>query len=93
MPTDSTCNCGGQMMEGFIPDFSYVATWVAVWMPGEPSLQKGWLEKFRTGFHGVHTDSSAVRMVEALRCDRCGLLQLYSRKPVPEGATLVTSLE
>jgi hypothetical protein len=73
------------MHPGFIPDFGTFATWMAVWMPGEPKFEKTVWEAFRTG-GGVATDRSAARMIEAHCCAKCGMVQLYARKPVPAGA-------
>lgn len=74
------------MVAGFIPDFGTLATWVSVWMPGEPKFDKSVWDTFRTG-GGVSTQSDAAKMIEAHCCDKCGQLALYAIKPVPRGAS------
>jgi hypothetical protein len=71
---------------GFIPDFGLLATWVSVWLPGEPSMHKSTLDKFKTG-GGVATEVGDAKMVEAMRCNDCGMVQLFARKPAPVGAS------
>ena len=79
------CSCGGAYEHGFIPDFGWRATWTAVWMPGEPSLQKGLMDRLRTGA-GISSVGDA-KMIEAERCHDCGNIQLFARKAAPAGAT------
>ena len=74
------CSCGGETQIGFIPDFGTMATWTAVWYPGEPSTQKGAMERLRTGA-GVATERGTGLMLEAHRCTICGLVQIYAHKP------------
>ncbi len=81
------CSCGGSLEEGFIPDFGMFATWVSVWFPGEPSTLKGVLDRIKTGA-GIATESKDAKMVEALRCQTCGKLDLYARMPPPFGAAV-----
>lgn len=80
------CSCGGETTSGFIPDFGTLATWAAIWVPGTPDTNKPALERLRTG-GGVSVDGQSALMVEAQRCNTCGLLQLFARQPAPHGAT------
>ncbi|MEW6280701.1 MAG: hypothetical protein AB1758_18895 [Candidatus Eremiobacterota bacterium] len=78
------CTCGGEMAAGFIPDFGHFATWVGCWLPGTPDTNKSMLDRMKTGA-GVALDMKEARMLEAHRCDNCGMVQLYARQPVPTG--------
>lgn len=80
------CSCGGETQPGFIPDFGTMATWSAVWCPGEPSTEKGALERLRTGA-GVATEAGTGLMLEAHRCTECGAVQLFALKAPPQGTT------
>ncbi len=78
------------MTLGFIPDFGMFATWTTVWLPGEATTQKSVLDRLRTGA-GVSTEVGEARMLEAHRCESCGLLQLFALKAAPVGATPVVT--
>lgn len=80
----SKCQCGGETEAGFIPDFGMFAVWTAIWLPGEPNLDKGVWDRFRTGA-GIGTEVPGARMLEAHRCRKCGLLQIYALQKPPEG--------
>lgn len=82
-----TCGCGGKLVPGFIPDFGMMATWVSIWLPGEPKFDKTVWDRFRTGA-GVATNSDAAKMIEAHRCETCGQLALFAVKAVPQGGTV-----
>lgn len=80
------CSCGDAMEAGFIPDFGVFATWVGIWMPGEPDQHKNLKQKITTG-GGVVTDLAQARQIEAYRCQSCGRLELYARKHPEVGAS------
>lgn len=80
------CNCGGEMVQGFIPDFGSLAAWATVWLPGNPNLKKSFLERVKSG-GGVSVDSSEALALEAHRCDQCGMVQLYANSPVAVGTS------
>lgn len=80
------CPCGGEMQQGFIPDFGTAATWTAIWVPGQPDLRKSVRERIQTGA-GVSVDRASALMLEAYRCEECGLIQLYARRQAPAGAS------
>ena len=87
-----TCNCGGDMERGFIPDFGMLATWASVWIPGQPDTNKSWLERVKTG-GGVSLESAQALALEAHRCADCGVVQLYALKPVPAGVAPVPGIQ
>lgn len=80
------CPCGGELTEGFIPDFGLLAVWTSCWVPGSPDTNKSWLDRLKTG-GGVQMAGANALMVEAWRCQSCGLLQLYANRPAPEGTS------
>ena len=79
------CNCGGEMTQGFVPDFGHMATWAAVWVPGQPEFKKSFLERMKSGA-GVAVDSTEAMALEAHRCNQCGLIQLYANSPAVSGS-------
>jgi hypothetical protein len=77
------CSCGGELEQGFVPDFSAAAVWSMVWVAGEPSPDKSFWEAFRTG-PGLRVENLDARVIEAHRCTSCGRLELYAnRRPDP----------
>lgn len=80
------CNCGGDMVLGFIPDFGSLAAWATVWVPGSPSLKKSFLERMKSG-GGVSVDGTEALALEAHRCDQCGQVQLFANSPAVVGTS------
>lgn len=79
--------CQGELEPGFLPDFGTAATWVAIWVSGEPGMRKSVWERLRTGA-GVGVDQAEdVKMVDAHRCKSCGHLELYATRTPDEGTT------
>jgi len=80
------CNCGGELEQGFIPDFGSLAAWATVWVPGNPNLKKSFLERVKSG-GGVSVDGSEALALEAHRCNQCGMVQLFANSPVVVGTS------
>lgn len=78
------CSCGGEMVQGFIPDFGSLAAWATIWVPGNPNLAKSFLERMKQG-GGVSVDKDEALALEAHRCSQCGQVQLYANSPVVVG--------
>lgn len=80
--------CGLWGLEpGFLPDVGAAQTWIAVWVPGQPSSAKSVWERMRSG-GGVNLDGVGAKAVEAYRCPECGHLQLYATRSPGEGESL-----
>ncbi len=80
------CSCGGELVQGFIPDFGSLAAWATIWVPGHPSLAKSFLERMKQG-GGVSVDKDEALALEAHRCSQCGQVQLYANAPVMVGTS------
>jgi uncharacterized OB-fold protein len=78
--------CGVELEPGFVPDFGSLATWVAVWVPGEPSASKSAWERAKTGA-GVSLGGADAKAIDAHRCPRCGRLELYATRAPAFGST------
>jgi ribosomal protein S27AE len=63
-------NCGGTFHEGFLFDHTHSGAAAGVWQADAP--QKSFWTGIRAEKHKQHP-------IKALRCDRCGLLQLFAR--------------
>jgi hypothetical protein len=61
--------CDGEMVQGFIPDFSYGGSTVSSWHAGAPkeSLWKGTKVNYPDGIP-----------IGAFRCSNCGFLEFYA---------------
>jgi hypothetical protein len=68
--------CGGDMQVGFIPDMAYGAVLMLSWVEGKP--KKSFWTKIQNDFA-----SRKNHYVTAYRCDRCGLLKLYTEADLP----------
>ena len=79
--------CGGALEDGFIPDVGTAQTWVACWVAGAPTTDKGVWERFRTG-GGVSMEGVEAKAIEARRCVECGHLELFATRPPTKGTTL-----
>jgi hypothetical protein len=79
--------CGGALEDGFIPDIGHAVTWVAVWIAGEPSIDKGFWERLRSGA-GVSLDDVDAKAIVAKRCRECGHLELYANHKPEQGMSL-----
>lgn len=80
------CHCGGTMTEGFIPDHADMgATWVSVFVGGQPKSRESFWQKFRKG-HGVAPwEEDDVWALTAQRCESCGRVELFAKeRPDPE---------
>jgi hypothetical protein len=80
--------CGGDLEDGFIPDFGTAQTWVAVWVSGAPDVQKTFWERLRSG-GGVRVDGMEAKAIDAKRCVACGHLELYATRSPEPGSTLL----
>jgi hypothetical protein len=66
--------CGGAMILGVIPDFSYTRVEQLVWIKGLPKFN----------FVGAFTVSrKSKHYIDAYRCERCGFLKLYANPSMP----------
>lgn len=79
--------CGGALEDGFLPDTGTAQTWVAVWIAGAPSANKGFWERLRSG-GGVSLDGVDAKAIDAHRCVSCGHLELYATRTPEPGSTL-----
>ncbi len=61
--------CNGQMVQGFVPDYSQSAALVAAWHLGQP--QKSFWTKTKVS----HSEGLPIG---AFRCQRCGYLEFYA---------------
>jgi hypothetical protein len=61
--------CQGKMLRGYIPDFSYGASFVSSWHEGEPQ------KSFWRGTTASHKKGLPIR---AFRCAGCGYLEFYA---------------
>ena len=67
----STCpKCRGQMIQGFIVDYTYGGRFVAQWAEGQP-LKSLWL--------GTKLTEEELMPVGAYRCMGCGFLEFFAR--------------
>jgi Domain of unknown function (DUF6487) len=64
--------CSEAMVEGYLPDHGHgVTTYVEVWVQGEPIL---------TLLGNADIDSAPKYFINAYRCPKCGIIQLYGTK-------------
>ena len=61
--------CQGQMIQGFVPDYTEGATLVGGWHKGQPN------KSFWTGTKAPLRDGMPIG---AFRCQKCGFLEFYS---------------
>ena len=61
--------CGGEMIQGFVPDFSHGAIFVGAWHAGQP--KKSFWTKTKN-------PSPGGLPIGAFRCQKCGFLEFYS---------------
>jgi len=80
------CACGGEMVQGFIPDFGQLAVWTSVWVAGKPDLKKSFFDRIKSG-GGISLEDAEALTLEAHRCNDCGLVQLYANSPVVVGTS------
>jgi C4-type Zn-finger protein len=68
--TNSKCpKCNGEMVQGFVPDYSHSAALVGRWLEGHP--QKSFWNRTKAPYNeGVP--------IGAFRCQKCGFLEFYS---------------
>ena len=70
---DSKCaKCGGAMEEGFVRDVLQGGCTPATWVEGQPE----W-----SFWSGTKTSGKEQFRLQAFRCAKCGLVELYARKP------------
>lgn len=79
--------CGGALEGGFIPDTGTAQTWVALWVAGAPTTDKGFWERLRSG-GGVSVEGVDAKAIEAHRCVSCGHLELFATRPPAPGMSL-----
>ena len=61
--------CKGDMVQGFVPDYSYGAVLVAGWQAGQPK-KSFWTSTQSPRFEGVP--------IGAFACAKCGFLEFYA---------------
>jgi hypothetical protein len=61
--------CKGEMVQGFVPDYSHAAIIVGSWHQGQPK------KSFWTGTKVLRSDGVPIG---AFRCEQCGFLEFYS---------------
>ncbi len=61
--------CQGQMIQGFIPDYTEGAKYVASWVEGHPQTSVFWYTKVPMG-GGIP--------IATYRCKGCGYLEFYA---------------
>jgi hypothetical protein len=61
--------CSGEMMQGFVPDYSYAQILVGRWHEGQ--AEKSFWSKTKT-------PSTEGIPIGAFRCQRCGFLEFYA---------------
>ena len=61
--------CNGEMVQGFVPDYSHGATIVSAWQEGQPK-KSFWRRTQATFSKGIP--------IGAFRCHKCGFLELYA---------------
>ncbi|KXK03429.1 MAG: hypothetical protein UZ17_ACD001001238 [Acidobacteria bacterium OLB17] len=66
--------CAGEMVRGFIADYSERSYFLAKWAEGEP------VNPTFLGITGTNVEmlDRPTKDVRALRCSRCGFLELYA---------------
>lgn len=64
--------CGGELEQGFVPDFGYGAIRAVAWAEGDPE------HSFWTGVTVRHKRQIPI---VALRCMRCGGLEFFAPSP------------
>ena len=71
MPNDNfQCpKCKGDMVQGFVPDYSYTDLLVAGWQAGQPK-KSFWGKTKRPPLEGVP--------IGAFACTKCGFLEFYA---------------
>jgi hypothetical protein len=68
--TNSKCpKCDGEMVQGFVPDYSHGAALVGRWLKGPPK------KSFWTRTKAPYDSGFPIG---AFRCQKCGFLELYS---------------
>ncbi|MEO6654749.1 MAG: PF20097 family protein [Pyrinomonadaceae bacterium] len=66
--------CGGVMAKGLVANWSDGTHFQAVWLDGEPEF-KSFLGVSGTN---LNTSGKAEFSIRALRCSKCGILELYA---------------
>lgn len=61
--------CQGTMVHGFIPDFTYGATFQSSWHEGLPK---------KSFWRGLKLSFGSGMPIRAFRCAGCGFLELYA---------------
>ena len=61
--------CNGEMVQGFVPDYSHGAVLVGRWLEGQPR------KSFWTNTKAPYKEGTPIG---AFRCQKCGFLELYS---------------
>lgn len=69
------------MEAGFILDTTYRASFPACWHRGVPARPKGLLARLGSGY-GISARVDQMHEVTAYRCEQCGRLTLYAKRPV-----------
>ena len=69
---ESKCpKCQGQMLAGFIPDFTHSGAVPSSWYKGEP---------MKSFWGGLRVSFGAGLPIRAFRCSHCGYLELYANR-------------
>ena len=61
--------CGGAMVQGFVPDYTYGINLVGSWHEGQPR---------KSFWKGTKAPMSGGTPIGAFRCAECGYLEFYS---------------
>lgn len=70
MDQDLKCpKCQNEMVQGFIPDYTFMARWIASWIEGQPK---------RSFIRYTKVPIGGGIPIAAFRCKQCGYLELYS---------------
>ena len=66
--------CGGSMVKGLVANWSDGTHFQALWLDGEPTF------KSFLGVSGTNLDTTRQTefSIRALRCSKCGFLELYA---------------
>lgn len=68
-PKKKCPKCGGEMVQGFVPDHSYGANLVARWLEGPPK---------KSFWNGTKAPMSEGLPIGAFCCQKCGYLEFYA---------------
>ncbi len=80
MPDVITCpDCGGEMEEGFVPEFMYPGTVQSQWHRGSPRHETFF--GLDVGSQKVSLDPKQMLPITTYRCCGCAVLKFYAAKP------------